>query len=330
MENILLIRLKSIGDVLFTLPAVNVVRAHFPGAKITFLTSQENATLLKGFRAVDEVLTLDRRRFHTGNPWQLAQEALSLLAALRRRKFSRVFDFQGYGETELLSWWTGAAERWGIVYKPGRGWTYTGSSNRLSDAHPADWNLTLLRKAGMIADTLDNEYFLPAEDLAAARNFFSFQKLQAARDTLFLQPFTSSPDKNWPLPNYLALARHQCALGWQVIFGGGPGDVGALEPARAAGFVVAAGTPLPVTAGLLKLSTVIVGADTGVLHLAVAMKKRVIMLMRSNAPGCCVPFQHPEWAVIPEHGTLMETILPPQVIAAVARAVREKSPLPPS
>jgi len=37
-ENILLIRLKSIGDVLFTLPAVHRVRENFPGAKITFLT----------------------------------------------------------------------------------------------------------------------------------------------------------------------------------------------------------------------------------------------------------------------------------------------------
>ena len=39
MENILLIRLKSIGDVILTLPAVGVVRENFPAAKITFLTS---------------------------------------------------------------------------------------------------------------------------------------------------------------------------------------------------------------------------------------------------------------------------------------------------
>jgi heptosyltransferase-1 len=67
-ENILLIRLKSIGDVLFTLPAVHRVRENFPGAKITFLTSRENAPLLEGFREVDEVITLDRARFQSGNP----------------------------------------------------------------------------------------------------------------------------------------------------------------------------------------------------------------------------------------------------------------------
>ena len=66
-ENILLIRLKSIGDVLFTLPAVHRVRENFPGAKITFLTSRENAPLLEGFREVDGVITLDHARFQSGN-----------------------------------------------------------------------------------------------------------------------------------------------------------------------------------------------------------------------------------------------------------------------
>ena len=60
-ESILLIRLKSIGDVAFTLPAVNAVRDNFPDAKITFLTSKENAPLLRGFREVAETITLDPR-----------------------------------------------------------------------------------------------------------------------------------------------------------------------------------------------------------------------------------------------------------------------------
>ena len=95
-ENILLIRLKSIGDVLFTLPAVHRVRENFPGAKITFLTSRENAPLLEGFREVDGVITLDRARFQSGNPMAILSEAFSLFRRLRagkvftRRGFSRI------------------------------------------------------------------------------------------------------------------------------------------------------------------------------------------------------------------------------------------------
>jgi heptosyltransferase-1 len=47
--NILLIRLKSIGDILFTLPAVHALRENFPDAKLHFLVSGEHAPLLRGF-----------------------------------------------------------------------------------------------------------------------------------------------------------------------------------------------------------------------------------------------------------------------------------------
>ena len=52
-ENILLIRLKSIGDILFTLPAVNAVRENFSSAKITFITSKKTLRCYKAF-ALDE------------------------------------------------------------------------------------------------------------------------------------------------------------------------------------------------------------------------------------------------------------------------------------
>jgi ADP-heptose:LPS heptosyltransferase len=323
MENILLIRLKSMGDVLFTLPAVNVVREHYPRAKITFLTSRENAPLLKGFRAVDEIISLDRARLQSGHPRQMAGEIFPLLRQLRRGQFSRTFDFQGYGETELLSWWTGAPERRGIVYQPTRGWTYTGSSPRTIGAHPAEWNLDLLRAAGLSPGPIRNEYALPESALAQAQAFFAAHQLECRQPTLFVQPFTSTPVKNWPLRHYLEVAGHWRSRGMQIIFGGSPAERTALEPARAAGFVVAAGAPLLVSAGLTKLSTLILGGDTGLLHVAVAMGKRVVMLMRVNDTGSSHPFQHPGWTVKPAAGKTMADIETSQVLAAIERVLTE-------
>ena len=110
MENILLIRLKSIGDVVFTLPAVGAVREHFPAARITFLTSKENAALLRGFPAVNEVIALDRAAWRSGNPLKLGVEFFRLMRRLRAGRFSLVVDFQGFGETAWMARLTGAAE----------------------------------------------------------------------------------------------------------------------------------------------------------------------------------------------------------------------------
>lgn len=326
MENILLIRLKSIGDVLFTLPAVNAVRTRYPGAKITFLTSSENATLLAGFPAVDEIITVDRNRFHHGGPAQILSGVIQLLGRLRRGDFSLAFDFQGYGETEWLAWWSGAPVRWGIVYQPGRGWAYTGITGRRNDVHPVEWNLALLRAAGLDTTLAGNEYLLPEAELARARDYFRAHHLDPQRITLFLQPFTSNPGKNWPLTYFIELARRARDQGYQVIFGGGPADAETLAPARAAGFLVAAGTPLAVSAGLMKLSSLVVGGDTGLLHLAVAMQKRVLMLMRSKEPGSCHPYQHLDWALTPERSLFMADLPPDRVWEAVTQALAEKPP----
>jgi ADP-heptose:LPS heptosyltransferase len=85
-ENILLIRLKFIGDILFTLPAVPVIRENFPGAKITFLVSWEHAPLIESFRDVDKVLPLDRGLYRRENPITIAAGTFSLLHRLRQEK----------------------------------------------------------------------------------------------------------------------------------------------------------------------------------------------------------------------------------------------------
>jgi ADP-heptose:LPS heptosyltransferase len=320
VENILLIRLKSIGDVILTLPAVNVVREHFPSAKITFLTSKENLPLLRGFRDVNETIALDRAALRGGNPLKMSGEFFGLLKKMRAGRFSLVVDFQGFGETAWLARLTGAPQRWGSVYGKGRAWAYTHGPRRDETAHPADWNLSLLQQCGLKTGAAKNEFFLPDDALAAAKLFLTQQKFSATDKILFIQPFTSSPHKNWPLENYLAVARRWRDGGGAVIFGGGPADAVALEPARVENFCVAAGQPLLVSGALAKLSALMLAGDTGLAHLAVAAGQRVVMLMCHNKPGRPCPWRHPDWALLPPVDKNIATIRVSDVIAACAAA----------
>jgi ADP-heptose:LPS heptosyltransferase len=296
-QNILLVRLKSIGDVILTLPAVNVIRDNFPDAKITFLTSQENAVLPRGFRAVDEVITLDRAALRSRNPLQVVTEFFGLLRRLRAGKFDLAVDFQGYGETAWLTRITGAPQRWGLVHRSGRSWAFTRRIEPDLNVHPAEWHRRLLQECGLKLGAVRNEFVLPETALTQARAWFAGHRLNPAQPTLYLQPFTSGAHKNWPLENYLAVARHWQGAGLQIIFGGGPADRAALEPADREGFAISAGVPLLATGGLMQLSTLVFGGDTGALYLAVALGKRVLMLMHYAPPGSATPFQHPEWVI---------------------------------
>ena len=318
--NILVTRLKSIGDIVFTLPAIHALRDNFPNSRITFLTLKENAPLIEGFRDVQEIITIDRAAYRRGNLARMVREIFSVLQLARTRKFSLAIDFQAYGETALLTWLTRAAQRWGPAYQSNRRWAYTGGIDRIRSAHPADWNLSLLLHGGLTINPVRNEFILPSAALSEARKLFTQLNLNADRPVLFIQPFTSAPRKNWPLENYLALANHWRAHGVQVLFGGGPGERTRLEPAERAGFPVSANAPLLVSAGLMKLSTLIVGGDTGLMHLAVAMDKRVVLLALSSRQH---PFQHPEWSITPTEGSDMAGIKVPVVIEVCARAFAE-------
>lgn len=320
---ILIIRLKSLGDVVFTLPAVNLIQDNFPNARLTFLTSKENASIIGGFEAVDEIIGLDRVAFRRLDLRGIYANSVGLAARLRQQKFSVAIDLQGYCETALITWLTRAPQRWGSVYRAARAWAYTRGVTRKDSVHPAEWNLALLHQCGLGHRPVRNEFRLPESELQSARAFFVEHRYDLAKLTIYIQPFTSSPHKNWPLEKYLALALHWRKQGVQVIFGGGPSDRSVLEPMHAAGFPVSAGVPLLTTAGLMKLSTLVVGGDTGALHLAVAMDKRVVMVMNSNQPENTHPFGHPEWVVIPQvsqPGTGVEADV---IIQAAAQAFAE-------
>jgi ADP-heptose:LPS heptosyltransferase len=308
----------------FTLPAVSQVRAAHPDARLRFLVSANLAPLLTGFRDVREVIELDRDRFRKGNFKTRISEGFLLVRRLRQPHFSLTIDFQGYGETALLSWLSGASERWGTIYARGRKWAYTRAVPRDSKVHPAEAHLGLLRACGVSSSPVRNEFALPASYEEEARAFLKAMRFRLDRPILLLQPFTSSLEKEWPIDHYLAIAQHWQEREWQVLFSGGPADRASLEPVSQRAFTVSAGVPLLVTAGLMKLADLVVGGDTGLLHLAVAMGKRVVMLMGSAGPGSCHPFGHPEWAVVPPTGKPVAAVMPEAVNQACAAAVAEQ------
>jgi ADP-heptose:LPS heptosyltransferase len=113
----------------------------------------------------------------------------------------------------------------------------------------------------------------------------------------------------------------------QVIFGGGAADHASLELARQGGFVTSAGLSLLTTAGLMELSKLVVGGVTGLLHLAVAMQKRVVMLIGYSACEPGFPYQHHDWAVTAKSSPAA-SISVESVIEATAQALAELGVFP--
>jgi ADP-heptose:LPS heptosyltransferase len=318
-KKILLIRWKSLGDVLFTLPAFRSIRANFPDSHITYMTSREYTPLIEGFSGVDQIFPLDRaqfKRFGTGG----IKEAKRLWSGIIGTHYDLVVDFQGYGETAWLSWLTRAPERWGQVYRETRAKAYTRAVKRADTAHPVDEHLRFLSECGLKTRSPENIFSIPAEKKAAAEKLFQQFRLERNLPAVFIQPFTSSPGKNWPLDRWLELARRLRDMKIQVLFGGGPLDRTRLEAATMEKFPVAAGADILTSAGLAALCNVVVGGDTGLLHLATASGCRVITLENFGSTQC--PYAHPDWSIKPQRrGQAIDTIDPNIILAEIRRVI---------
>lgn len=86
INKILFVTLTNIGDVILTLPALDVLRSRFPGARITVVSGPRAAGLFTGSPSITRVLPYDKHvRF---------REKLRFFRALQKEKFDLVVDLR--------------------------------------------------------------------------------------------------------------------------------------------------------------------------------------------------------------------------------------------
>ena len=117
--NILLIRLRLIGDVVFTTPILRALRRQYPGARLAYLVEPHAAPIVAGNPHLDEVIVAAR----PDAPGRLAAD-LPLARRLRAARYDLVLDLHGGPRSALLAWASGAPRRIGYTVT-GRGWMYT-------------------------------------------------------------------------------------------------------------------------------------------------------------------------------------------------------------
>ncbi len=307
MKRILVIRWKSIGDVAFTLPAVNRIRDNLPDARLTFLVSKENAFVVEGFEAVDRIWTVDRSVFKEGRYLAGVSSFLGLLRQIRRERFDLVVDFQAYGETALMARISGAPERWGNA-KPtfrSRAYTLNYDLGRERTMHPAMRHLAMLEAFGLRPTPMRNVHRLDSRHRDEARRHLEREAVSAGAPLVYFQPCTSAVAKNWPMDRYLGVAGWLRERGIASVFGGGPSESAALTQAKAEGFAVSTGLGVRGCVGLMAEASLVVGGDTGLVHVANGLGRPVLMIARPTAPRpigreeCVVLSEDPDVTRIP-------------------------------
>ncbi len=303
---ILLIRLRLIGDVVFTTPAIAALRRQFPEAHLAYLVEPAAAPVVRQNRDIDELIVAERPRGLRRLTYDL-----QLARRLHAARFDLVIDFHGGPRSAWLARATRAPRRIGYNV-PGRSWMYTTrvpwTRSLLPARHSVDNQWDLLRPLGIAGpdprrDPVRMDLDPNADASVAAR-------LRPARVTprssvVVIHVSAGNPFRRWPADRFAevaaSLAREDAER--RIMITSGPSDRAAAE-AIAADAQRRAGTAsarivrcgefdLAELRALFERASLFIGGDSGPLHIAATTRLPIVALFGPTLPERSMPWRDP-------------------------------------
>jgi heptosyltransferase-1 len=267
---ILFVKLSSLGDIVHHLPAVTDLAERFPGARIGWVVEEAYVDLVKLHPAVVEAYAVNLRSLRR-NPLRAAswRRIAATRGALARSDWDYVVDAQGLVKSAIVARFT-RAPAFGLDAKSARerlaARFYDVKIPVARDLHAVERNRRLLGEIFGYRPEAPARYGLapPGAPPAWAPSERYVVMLHAA----------SRAAKRWPEDRWKALARMLAAQGYAIVFPGGSDAERAAGARLASGVTFAMAAPamsLVEAAALLARAEGVVGVDTGLTHLAVAL-----------------------------------------------------------
>lgn len=270
MTRILVVRLSALGDVIHTIPAVVALREAL-GADIEWAVERPYAELVETVAGVRAVRASIRKWGHS--PFSSRNDLRIFVKRIRGNDIA--VDFQGLIKSALVARVSGAPERYGFDRDAIREKPAARFINRHvpvdQSRHVVEWNMQL---ASAVAR---RELSMPDLDFSRFADGPRFAK------RIVVLPGAGKPNKIWPPERYGEVIRR---LGVPAITVWGPNE---RELAERTGLELAPPTNLRELTAVLRDAALVVGGDTGPLHLAAALGTRVVGLygptnVRRNGP----------------------------------------------
>jgi heptosyltransferase I len=298
-DNICIVMMSAVGDAVHVLPVINALKRVNPGVRITWILQPGPATLVRGHRAIDEIIIFDRARG--------LRAFADIARQLARRRFDLVINLQVYFKAGIVTGFTNAPDKLGFDRARARdmNWLFTNRKiPRRGIQHVQDQYFEFLDALGVSPE--------PVEwDLGPWPDERPWQQAFAEsidRPIASIVAATSKPQKDWPAERWaeVADALHQ-DFGMQVVLVGGQSER-ELEAERVILRNTAHKPRSELGSGLRKLvsiidaSSLVLSPDTGPLHISVALDRPVISLMGYTNPKRTGPYRRFHDLIIDAYG----------------------------
>jgi ADP-heptose:LPS heptosyltransferase len=285
IRDILFIRLRLLGDIIFTIPAIELFKRRFPDARLHYVVEERFAEIAGIIPGVDDVIVVPARR-----------GCMDILAFRRKIKslgIQTVVDFHSGPGSAVLALASGAACR--IGYRtPNRNWAYHCLVDRKGaspQAHSVHNQARLLEKLGIAIDDI------PPYPVGLGASFPPPARLAAVRDIhprVVVHLGAGNRFRDWGGENFSALIRRLSDRGVSTLLIGGDGEEKARAAAlRAIPLVHDFSGPMPAREllALIAGAEAYVGADSGPLHMASLTATPLVALYGPNLAEISGPWR---------------------------------------
>ena len=298
-ERILVVKLADLGDALLATPAIRALRLAFPAARIDALTTVNGAAALALSPALSRIITFPKDLFDrpAGLVHPLRAALLGRLALeLRSARYDAVVLLHhlttGFGALKFraLAAATGAARRVGLDNGMGRFLTDRAPDYGFGPRAEWQYALDVVALLGGAAPPPGAAIEVPEAARASARDALS--RAGVGGPFVVVHPAVGpfSRARTWPLERFVAVTRRlRGEAGIPVVVVGSAEDAATGRALGEEGAVNLAGqTSFAEVAALVDGSALVIGSDSGIVHLAGVLGRPLVAIFGpSNAGAWC-------------------------------------------
>lgn len=265
----LILRFSSIGDIVLTTPVVRCLKQQVPGAEVHFCTKRAYQSVVESNPYID-------KRIYLG------EKLADLIRELRAERYDYIIDLHNNLRTRIIKLRLGRPS-YSFDKLNWEKWLYVRFKLAVMPAlHVVDRYMKTVERLGVVNDQKGLDYVIPYRDIVEREWLPASHRRRYVAYAIGGQHNT----KKLPVPRMIELCRK---INFPVVLLGGKEDAQAGEEIRQALgdaliYNACGKYNLNQSASLLDQSALVFSHDTGLMHIAAALKKKVYSIWGNTTP----------------------------------------------
>jgi len=290
---ILIVKVSALGDVIHALPVLGYIKQLHPDAQIDWLVEDNFAPILENHPLLHQVIRVDTRKWRNMSLLEMLRQIRIFVKNLRCQRYEYVFDLQGNSKSALFTLLSRGGEKYGFSRHEVREWpNVLATRHRIQpgpdEQHVARRALAVVRAALPGGGNVPLSGFLHVGNEHKEQIERYIDQLDWDSKTIIVLHYgTTWLTKLWHISMWQQLAarlvqRPETAI---ILTWGSPEELRAAEQIRDSvdgEVLIWPRVPLPEFAALLARADLVVGCDTGPVHIAAATGTPTVSMYRAT------------------------------------------------